>query len=280
MKKIYLSILIAFVANTTQSQVLPVKDQYLGEVPPSEIPKAFPLKTDSGYFAAERVAITKDGKEIYYSQIKGYYPETGLSVKRYIYKNGKWCGPFVVFEGYAAPAFSITEDTMYVEYNFKTFMSVKKRGKWSEPRRVLMNIDSAHYYQSTSEGEYFVSARTKNGSGMADWCKVVSNGHDTTAISLGEPLNTRRDDLDYYISADKSFIIVTNRPGLAVSFKNSDGSWTTPKSLGPAINFGLGSWGPYITNDRKYLFYTTGTKPDYSDVQIYWVRIDGIIPTI
>ena len=32
------------------------------------------------------------------------------------------------------------------------------------------------------------------------------------------------------------------------------------------INFGKGMWGPYITADYKYLFYTTGTKPDYSDV--------------
>ena len=58
---------------------------------------------------------------------------------------------------------------------------------------------------------------------------------------------------------------------------SNDGSWTNPRNFGPEINFGLGSWGPCITPDNKYLFYSTGTKPDYSDVYVYWVRIDGLI---
>jgi hypothetical protein len=66
---------------------------------------------------------------------------------------------------------------------------------------------------------------------------------------------------------------VTNRPALAISYRNNDGSWTNPRNFGPKINFGLGSWGPWVTPDNKYLFYTTGTKPDYSDVYVYWVRI-------
>ena len=28
------------------------------------------------------------------------------------------------------------------------------------------------------------------------------------------------------------------------------------------------------------MFYSTGTKPDYSDVQVYWVRIDGLIDSL
>jgi hypothetical protein len=73
---------------------------------------------------------------------------------------------------------------------------------------------------------------------------------------------------------------VTNRPQLGISYRKSDGSWTNPRNFGPNINFGLGSWGPWITPDNKYLFYTTGTKPDYSDVYIYWFRIDGIIDSL
>jgi len=60
---------------------------------------------------------------------------------------------------------------------------------------------------------------------------------------------------------------------------SNDGSWTNPANFGPVIDFGLGSWGPYVTPDNKYLFYSTGTKWDYSDVHVYWVRIDGMIDT-
>jgi hypothetical protein len=97
---------------------------------------------------------------------------------------------------------------------------------------------------------------------------------------LGEPLNTSGENLDFFVSRDESFMILTYRPRLGISYKNSDGSWTRVLDLGPKINFGLGSWGPYVTSDNKYLFYSTGTKPDYSDVYVYWVRIEGIIDSI
>lgn len=279
MKKLFTIVLATVVMNNAYSQQMPVAAKFLGETPPSQTPKPFPLKVDEGYFAAERISITKDGKEIYYSQIKGYYPETGLSVKRYCFVDGKWRGPEVVFEGYAAPVLSLSEDTMYVEYNFETFMSIRSEGKWSRPARVFSDIDSVHYFQRTNGGDY-VSARTKKGAGMADWCKLDYNGEHPSAVSLGRPLNTGGDNLDYFISADESFMVVTNRPKFGISFKKSDGTWTSPKGFGPVIDFGLNCWGPYVTNDNKYLFYTTGTKQDYSDVQVHWVRIDGIIDSL
>jgi hypothetical protein len=35
-----------------------------------------------------------------------------------------------------------------------------------------------------------------------------------------------------------------------------------------------------VSPDSKYLFNTTGTKPDYSDVFVYWVRIDSMIDNL
>jgi hypothetical protein len=39
-------------------------------------------------------------------------------------------------------------------------------------------------------------------------------------------------------------------------------------------------WGPYVSSDNKYLFYTTGTQPDYSDTYVYWVRIDSLMDSL
>lgn len=280
MKSLFVLAISLIFSNYGVSQAIPADSLFLGQKLPGDKPEKFSLKVDSGYFAAERVAITRDGKEIYYSQIKGYYPDTGLSVKRYTFENGRWEGPFVVFEGYAAPALSLSEDTIYVEYNFETFMSERKGKEWSAPKRILRQIDSAHYYQCTGNGSYYVSARTSTGAGLADWCRVKTEAKDTSAYSLGQPLNCAGNNLDFFISADESFMIVTNRPRFGISFKKSDGTWSEPKSFGPVIDFGLNSWGPFVTNDNKFLFYTTGTKPDYSDVQVYWVRIDRIIDSL
>jgi hypothetical protein len=250
---------------------------YLGQTPPGDTPEIFSLSVKHGFFAAERIAISNDGRDIYYSELKGYYPNTGESIKMYSYSDYKWTGPVTLFEGYAAPALSVTGDTMYVETNFETYISVKNGSGWTKPNRILSELDSAHYFQVTRKGNYYISSKSGKGSGLSDWCRVGIKGSDTTVLSLGKPLNTSGENLDFFISCDESYLIVTNRPGLGISYRKHDGSWTKPENFGPKIDFGLGSWGPWVTPDNKYLFYTTGTKRDYSDVHVYWVRIDGII---
>jgi len=262
------------------SQSIPEKKLYLGQTPPGNSPEIFSLDVNPGFFAAERIAISNDGGAIYYSQIEGYYPNRGESIRKYTCSAGIWTGPVILFEGFAAPALSITGDTMYTERNFETFFSVRKGSDWSKPKRILIRSDSAHYYQVTGSRNFYLSSKPKKGAGLSDWCKVIVNDNDTTVLSLGKPLNNAGENLDFFISKDESYMIVTNRPGLGISYRNRDGSWTTPIDLGAKIDFGLGSWGPWVTNDHKYLFYSTGTKTDYSDVHIYWVRIDCIIDSL
>lgn len=275
-------LLVAFSlpANNAFAQSGSNVNMFLGQTPPGNKPELFPLTVSPGSFAAERIAISKDGREIFYSEIKGYYPNTGEKVRKYKYNDGKWTGPEVIFEGYAAPALSVTGDTMFVETDFETFRSVKSGSGWTTPRRILTGLDSAHYYQVVRNGDYYISSKSGKGAGMSDWCKVVIMGTDTSAVSFGRPLNTGGENLDFFVAYDGSFMIVTNRPQMGVSFRKSDGIWTNPKNFGPEINFGLGSWGPWVTPDNKYLFYSTGTKSDYSDVGVYWVRIDGIIDSL
>jgi len=253
---------------------------YLGQTPPGNTPELFPLAVKQGFFAAERIAISNDGREIYYSEIKGYYPNTGESVKKYSFIGGKWTGPVTLFSGYAAPALSVTEDTMYLETNFETFISVQIDSGWTKPERVFSGLDSAHYYQAAGNGNYYISSKSGKGAGLSDWCKVSIIGSDTTVSSLGRPLNSVGEELDFFVSSDESFMIVTNRPRFGISFRKDDGTWTSPVNFCQKIDFGLGCWGPWVTRDNKYLFYSTGTKPDYSDVAVYWVRIDNVIDSL
>ena len=277
------TIILPFITNCT-NQPIPTESLYLGETPPGNTPKTFPLSVNNGSFAAERISISQDGKDIYYSEILGYYPLRGENIKRYTYADGKWNGPFNLFVG-IGPALSITGDTLYferVEPENKpvTYISVRSGSDWGTPKKILTKLDRAHYYQITSTGNHYISSIAENGAGMNDWCKINISGTDSTASSLGRPLNTGGDNLDFFVSRDESFMIVTNRPQLAISYRKDDGTWTNPRNFGKNINFGLGSWGPWVTPDNKYLFYSTGTKPDYSDVAVYWVRIDNIIDSL
>lgn len=284
LKPILLSVVFALLANTCFTQSIQTEIHYLGQTPPGNTPKALPLYTNQGFFAAERIAISNDGREIYYSEIKSYYPIRGENIKRYTFADGKWNGPFDLFTGFG-PVLSLNGDTLYFERKdgdnkSMTCFSVRKGSGWSTPERILTKLDKAHYYQVTMSGNKYISSIAGNGAGLSDWCKVVNNGSDTIASSLGRPLNTGGDNLDFFVSKDESYMIVTNRPGLAISYRKTDGSWTNPRVLGKKIDFGLGSWGPWVTPDNKYLFYSTGTVPDYSDVKVYWVRIDGVIDSL
>jgi len=283
-KSILLTFGLALLATTSFSQTTQTGSSYLGQTPPGNIPIALPLFVNEGFFAAERIAISNDGRNIYYSEIKSYYPIRGENIKRYTFADGKWNGPFDLFAGFA-PALSLTGDTMYIERNdaenkSSTYISIRRGSDWGTPERILTSLVKAHNYQDTRNGNHYISSITKDGAGLSDWCKVNISGTDTTTTSLGRPLNTGGDNLDFFVSRDESYMIVTNRPQLAISFRRNDGSWTNPGNFGPRINFGLGSWGPWVTPDNKYMFYSTGTKPDYSDVQVYWVRVDALIDSM
>jgi hypothetical protein len=266
------------------AQKIHPENYFLGQKPPVNIPQRLPLEVRQGFFAAERIAVSPDGKNIYYSEIKGYYPINGENIKMYSFSHGKWRGPISLFDGFA-PALSVTGDTMYLERKSHeneslTFISVKQKDKWGTPKQILNTLDTAHYFQATRSGNYYISSRSKDGAGLSDWCRISYSGTDTIAVSLGRPVNTGGENQDFFVAADESFMIVTNRPGLGISYRKNDGSWSNPRNLGRKIDFGLGSWGPWVTPDNKYLFYTTGTKPDYSDVGVYWVRIDNIIDSL
>ena len=277
-----LSILLIFLAFTKVglSQSIPKEGLYLGQTPPGNEPEVFKLEVTPGSFPAERIAVSNDGSEIYYSEIKSYYPVTGAKLKYYKYEKNKWTGPFVLFEEYWSPALSTSGDTMFFEKNHNTYYSVKNRSEWSNPKLCFNSIDSAHYLQVTNKGNYYVSARSKSSVGLSDWSKLHIIGKDTSASSLGFPINNVSENQDFYIAKDESYMITCPGGPISISYPDKNGKWLNSRRLNKKINFGISGWGAYVTADQRYLFYTTGTKMDYSDVKIYWVSMGNIIDSM
>jgi hypothetical protein len=274
--------LIFLFRSFVSAQPIPPDSLYLGQTPSGNTPQIFNLSVNAGSFAAERIAISDDNKEIYYSEVHSYYPTTGDTIKCYRFSGSTWTGPENLFQSYLAPALSVNSDTMYFQNNssvYESYFPVRNGTNWSNQQRLLASLNSAHYLQVTNNGHYYISSISNQSIGAADWCKLFINGADTTAISLGLPLNSSVDNLDFFVSRDETFMILA-KSGLKISFLKNDGNWTNPKDLGPQINFGLGMWGPFVSSDNKYLFYTTGTLPDYSDTYVYWVRIDSLMDSL
>ncbi len=284
MKKSALTIILIMLSGTMVFSQIPADSLYLGQTPPGCVPQIFHLPVDSNYFAAERIAISGDGTEIQYSALKGYYPPNSPVIKRYRYTGNQWTGPSILFTGYLAPGFSVSSDSVFIQNGdnpYVTYLSVKNGLVWSNPSRILASLTSAHYLQVSDKKNYYISTQSGPTLGGNDWSRLSFTGGDTTATSLGLPLNTPANNLDFFIARDESFMIIA-RPGtgLCISYPDNNGRWTNPKSLGSTINWGLGMWGPFVTPDHKYLFYTTGTKQNYSDTYIYWARVDGLIDSL
>jgi hypothetical protein len=272
-------------------QAIPQDSLFLGQTPPGTSPKIFELPVSNGLRAVERIAITSDNKEIYYSELNTY-PPTEERVKCFKYLDNKWQGPFIVFEGYMAPALSVNDSVMYVQKNLNnnsdpcTYFSIRNDSGWSTPVRLLSTGLRTHYFQETTLKNFYVSSILPSSPGNSDICMLITHNSDTTIQSFGMPVSASTTENDFFIARDESYIIVCrtysgSASDLYISYKNNNGNWANPKIMGSPISTPNPNWeyGPYVTKDNKYLFFTRGGN-EMSSYNIYWVNIDKMIDSL
>jgi len=269
------------------AQEIPTDSLYLGQTPPvGNVPQIFSLPVTNGHRACERIAITSDGKEIYYAEINTY-PPSALRVKRFIYQDNKWQGPTNVFEGFMAPKLSPNDSIMYLQDNsFHTYYSNRLSTGWSEPFRLITQNLKTHYLQKTDLNNFYISSYYEGSTSDGEICKLIMENGDTVFQNLGIPLNSSLQENDFLVAPDESYLIVsrTSNGGAAdmyLSFNKENGKWTNPKKLDAPISIPGYNWeyGQFITEDGKYLFFTSGglSWPSY---YTYWVKIDNIIDSL
>jgi hypothetical protein len=271
------------------AQVIPPDSLYLGQTPPGNIPKIFNLPITTGLRPVERIAITSDGKEIYYGELNTYPPSIQkVSCMKYL--DNRWQGPFNVFDGYAAPRLSINDSTMYTQANINdfstTFISKRISTGWSTPVMLLSTIQQTHYFQTTDLNNSYLASKLPSSPSQRDICRLVITGSDTLIQGLGLPINTTNDENDLFVAPDESYLLFSRNSStgggdIYLSFKKDNGKWTSPKMFGQPINKPANSWeyGQFISKDGKYLFFTSGgTK--MSSYYTYWVKIDNIIDSL
>jgi hypothetical protein len=268
------------------AQAIPDDSLYLGQSPPGNTPKIFTLPVTSGLHACERIAITSDGKEIYYGELKTY-PVTNYRVKCLKYLDNKWQGPFNVFEGFTAPKLSVDDSILYLQDNkFYTYYAKRISTGWSVPVRLLAIDLRTHYFQQTNLNNSYASSYYEGSPDDGNLCKIITVDQDTVLQNLGTPLNSIKHENDFFIAADESYVFFSQNTAngagdIFLSFKKDNGGWTNPKKLGAPINKSGSIWeyGQFVTQDHKYLFFTSGGT-SMSSYYTYWVKIDNIIDSL
>jgi hypothetical protein len=271
------------------AQVIPPDSLYLGQTPPGNIPKIFNLPLTTGLRPVERIAITSDGREIYYGELNTY-PPTIQRVKCLKYLDNHWQGPFDVFDGYASPRLSVNDSTMYIQANINdfstTYCSKRISTGWSTPVKLINTNQQTHYFQTTGLNNSFLSSNLPASPSQRDICRLVITGSDTLIEGLGAPINTTYDENDLFVADDESYLLFSRNSStgggdIYLSFKKENGKWTNPKMFGAPINKPGNSWeyGQFISKDNKYLFFTSGGL-SMGTYYTYWVKIDNIIESL
>ncbi|WP_299556137.1 hypothetical protein [Seonamhaeicola sp.] len=243
---------------------------------PNGIPVFVNLQAPKGYMALERVTVSKEGRSLFYGVRNGYDSISKAHIVKITYRNKKWSEPEVIFaDSSGAPSFSRNGKVMYFQYDHPFFpkgiYSKKTESGWSKPIRFMESLKKSHYLQAPKKNSYYFSAGIKGNDKIQDIYHVTTRKSDTIFKKLD--FNLKGDFIDFFVSRDESFLIlIINKnqnpnyefhqtSNLFISFRKDKNVWSKPINLGKNVNtVSPWNWGPYVTEDNKYLFFSSWPK--------------------
>lgn len=281
MKNVIIILLLVFIfcigisQTQNKSDDFPVlKGPYLGQKPPGKIPELFAPGIFSTGFDELFGSFTPDGKEFYY--ILGGEPVWTILVTKE--ENGVWTKPEVAsFSPKYRAKFCLSPDGNKIVLTslrpldgkgepsdiFHTWMVERTKTGWSQPKLIKV-LDHAFAPSMAANGNmyFFIHHPERKDLYMSHFLE----GRYTEPISLGDTVNSARDEFDPWIAPDESYLMFTSnrtgKNGIYICYKKKDGSWTQAKHMGPEINsmdwINVGSVSP----DGKYIFLF-GNKSNY-----------------
>jgi len=270
-----------------------LKGDYLGQSLPGERPVLFArgiVSTDDKEHWAPR--FSPDGNEVFWWSIRQEREDKWLDFHQTMRCiGGRWTAAEVSpFAG--APIFSPDGKRLYFasaqEGDDLTF--VERQGKgWSKPQPVGLvsrfpAVRFAYFPAIAGNGTlYFMGYLDGQFANLGIYRSEYTNGAYAKPELLPLNINTRGGTRNWtpFIAPDESYLLFCSTRGLpesdqgdlVISFRQPDGSWTDPVSLGEPINSGELERFPAVTPDGKYLFFTRDTNlPGYVyDEDVYWV---------
>lgn len=263
---------------------VPGSDLYFGQKKPGRRAESFALGIISSPDELEHgVPVwSPEGDEVFWSTLGKTY-----HVKK---ADGKWTLPAVspLYQKYKAMHIAFSPDGGMMYFDSKSFMdgsekkkdsdiwmSARRGDDWGEPANPGPAVNSEQDERSASAA---LNGNLYFASGYDIYRCVYKDGHYQPRERLGGGISTEYYELACFIAPDESFLLFSSsRPGpdgkeagldTYISFRESDGSWTVPKSFGRQFgvteNFFIG-----LSPEGRYLFFGAG------DVQWIDARVIG-----
>lgn len=182
--------------------------------------------------------------------------------------------PFSGTWGDRAPRFSPDGGTLYFTSNRPppggtdagdmNIWRVSREGEgWSEPQLMPapLNSPAADIHSSATESAIWVASSREGSLGRSDFFRIDADGN---AEHFGAPLNDANSQPDLWVSPDESWMILAitdhadgfGGDDLWISRRTND-EWSAPVNLGPSINSAEYEYGPWVSRDGQFLYYTS-----------------------
>lgn len=169
--------------------------------------------------------------------------------------------------------------------DWKIWKSVRKKGVWQSPNLFFsQNIVGNQFYPWLTNSGNLYFAITPHGSRNSDiYVSEYKNGQYKTPQALSKKINTNDLEGDAFVSKDEHFMIFSGfrrehnlgKSDLYISF-NKSGNWSLPIWLGKEINSNGYDGSPFVTDDGKFLIFTSsrGSTDDKTYFNHYIVKFN------
>ncbi len=281
-----------------KKEFLLLKGAYLGQTPPGGTPVIFARgivsSNDKEHSAPH---FSPDGNEVFWWTIRQVSEEKWLQFPNTMRRiGGIWTAPELLADD-NMPILSPDGKRLY--YGSKKegedlYYIEKKGNSWSKPKFVGLvtrfpEVRFAYYPTIANSGTiYFMGYLKGQWVNLGIYRSELSNGEYTKPELLPPSINSLGGIRNWtpFIAPDESYLLFCSTRGLPesdqgdlfVCFRQSDGGWTDPVSLGAPVNTKEMERFPKVSPDGKYLFFTRDTNlPGYVyDEDVYWVSADII----
>jgi hypothetical protein len=264
-----------------------LRGPYLGQEAPGLEPLLFAPGVVSTGLQTRDVAMTPDGRELYFSVTAG--AATMIMETREV--DGVWSEPVVApFSGRfldIEPAISPDGQRFFFlstrpqpgqepkeGWVYQDIWVMDREGdSWGEPFNLgaPVNSDAPEYYPSvTSDGTLYFTREGADGVSSTYRSHLIDGAYDEPEM-LPPQVNCGSNRANVFVAPDESFAIVPamgRDDGLGgfdyfVVFRSDDDTWSEPINMGPAINQPDGrEWSASLSPDGKFLFFMSSRRLD------------------
>lgn len=154
-----------------------------------------------------------------------------------------------------------------VTTHFQLWQSHKLSNRWSIPEIVFPNDTGVGYPWRTKDGTLFYSLMPSDGTRNSNiYFATFEDGQYGTPVALPDNVNSvDKFEGDAFVAPNKEYLIFAGFDredsmgfsDLYITFNQGGNTWSDPQSLGPGINSEGYDGSPNVTEDGKFLIFTS-----------------------